>query len=126
LTILVCLCSVLIYSAWVGEIKLFKEHARRNNKDCSDISCSSSKCVVCFPNVQSNIKVKFLYIYFKKHFAQKTVVQLLKNGDPSLVLLTYRWLQKFLRNCAGLMHGRNEESRVPLCNKQCSSNASCS
>ena len=33
MTILVCLCSVLIYSACVGEIKLFKKHARRNNKD---------------------------------------------------------------------------------------------
>ena len=28
-----CLCSVLIYSACVGENKLFKEHARRNNKE---------------------------------------------------------------------------------------------
>jgi hypothetical protein len=44
-------------------------------QDCSDISCSSSKCIVCFPTVHINITVKFLYIYFKKHFAQKTVVQ---------------------------------------------------
>jgi hypothetical protein len=31
--------------------------------------------VFCFTNVHINIKVKLLYIYFKEHFALKTVVQ---------------------------------------------------